>query len=172
MTTDSQDEQLTQVNEKNIIISPISRKLAHSTKGVYYRTIFILIKNEKDEILLQQRSHTKDLYPDCWDLSVGGHVNFGESYVDTAIREIAEEMGLVIEQKDLIFKGEVLVRLPSSNEYFNIFEYKLKTNQHIKTEVTEVSGTQWMSMENIKKSIKNKTLAWYPRPIQVIQALY
>ena len=110
-TTDPQNEQLTQVDKHNNVIGGVSRGVAHSTPGIYYRTIFILVKNDKNEILIQKRSPSKDLYPNCWDLSVGGHVNFDKSYVETAVRELKEELGIEASEKDFILKGEVLVKL-------------------------------------------------------------
>lgn len=171
-TSDPQAELLTQVDEHNQIIGSIGRGEAHNTNGVYYRTIYVLVFNHKNEILLQKRSSTKDLYPNCWDLSVGGHVNYGKSYLETAVREVGEELGLDINESDLIFKGEVLVKLPKSSEYFNVFEYHLKSNQEIIANQEEVNDVKWMTIDEIKKSMIEKTLGWYDRPLQVIKALY
>ena len=171
-TTDPQEELLIETDENNNIKSPITRHEAHAKKGVYYRTIFILIKNQRDEILVQKRSPTKDLYPNCWDLSVGGHVNFGNSYKDTAIRELKEEMNIDASTEDMVLIGEVLVKLPTAGEFFNVFEYILKDTDKIKACEEEVSSTQWLTIDAIKKSMENKTLLWYERPEQVISALY
>lgn len=171
-TTDPQGELLTQVDEHNNVIGSIGRGVAHETPGIFYRTIFVLVKNDKEEILIQKRSSTKDLYPDCWDLSVGGHVNFGQSYEETAAREIGEELGVEALEEDLIPKGEVLVKLSNSGEYFNVFEYNLKPGQEISALEEEIGDTKWMTIEDIKKSMKDKSLKWYPRPLQVIEALY
>lgn len=171
-TSDPQDEQLTRVDEHNNVIGSISRGVAHETPNVYYRTIYVLVKDKEGKILIQRRSTTKDLFPNCWDLSVGGHVNFGKSYPETAVRELREELGLNVVEGDIVLKGEVLVRLPKSREYFNIFEYTLKPNESIATLEEEVSDTRWMSIEDIKKSMADKSLQWYARPEQVIAALY
>jgi isopentenyl-diphosphate Delta-isomerase len=171
-TTDPQEELLTQVDERNNVIGSIARGKAHNDEGIFYRTIYVLVKNAKGEILLQKRSPTKDLYPDCWDLSVGGHVNFGKTYEETAARELGEELGLQVSEKDLITKGDVLMRLPKSGEFFRIFEYNLKPDQTISTSAEEINGIKWMTIDEIKRSMAEKTLAWYTRPEQVIAALY
>ena len=171
-TTDPQGELLTRVDEYNKIIGSISRGAAHETPGVFYRTIYVLVKDEKGEILIQKRSTTKDLYPNCWDLSVGGHVNFGKSYEETAVRELGEELGLNVSEQDLVSKGEVIVKLPQSGEFFNIFEYSLKPGETISASQEEVNDTRWMSIEDIKQSMVDKSLQWYARPEQVIVALY
>lgn len=171
-TTDPQDELLFQVNEKNEVLGSISRGEAHSKKGVYYRTIYVLVFNKKNEVLIQKRSSTKDLYPNCWDLSVGGHVNWGDGYEETAVREINEELGLKMKKSDLITKGDVLVNLANSGEFFRVFEYKLKPGEKINTLEEEVADTKWVSLQELKESINSGSLKWYPRPVQTIEALY
>lgn len=170
MTTDPQDEQLTQVDKHNEVIGPIKRGIAH-TSNVYYRTIYVIVKNSHGQILLQKRSPTKDLYPNSWDLSVGGHVNFGDSYINTAMRELREELGLSARPQDLAFLKEILVTLPSSHEFFHVFEYKLKKDDQIKLQAQEVSDTRWMTFPEIKQSLKEKPSEWYTRPMQIIQSL-
>ena len=46
------------------------------------------------ELLLQKRSHDKDSFPDCYDISSAGHVPAGSSVLDSAIRELSEELGI------------------------------------------------------------------------------
>jgi isopentenyldiphosphate isomerase len=171
-TTDPQDELLTEVDKNNIVIGSIKRKLAHNNPDIFYRTIYVIVKNEEDKVLIQKRSKTKDLYPNCWDLSVGGHVNFGDGYVKTAVRELDEELHLKVFEKDLNFLGEVLVKLPKSNEYFHVFGYSLKNNHKINTKKEEIENIKYMTIEEIKQSMKSKSLKWYPRPIQIIEALF
>lgn len=171
-TTDPQGELLTEVDERNQVIGSISRGEAHERPGVFYRTIYVLVKNDRGEVLVQKRSSTKDLYPDCWDLSVGGHVNFGKTYEETAARELGEEVGLKVTEEDLVRRGEVLVKLPNSGEYFNVFEYNLKPNETITVSQEEIGDTKWMTIEEIKKSMEDGSMKWYPRPEQTITALY
>lgn len=170
-TSDPQLEQLTETDSNNKVIGPISRKIAHESPDKYYRTIYILVFNDKEEILLQKRSSTKDLYPDCWDLSVGGHVDYNSTYEFTAVKEMEEELGIKTSIERLTFLKEVLVKLPLSNEFFNVYKYQLQKDDELNLSTEEISGIKWMNMEDIKKSMKENTLNWYPRPLQVVQAL-
>lgn len=171
-TTDPQDELLIEVDSNNKIVGSLPRKIAHKSPDKIYRTIFVVVKNTDDKVLVQKRSSTKDLYPNCWDLSVGGHVNFGKSYEETAVRELYEELGIQTTEKELKYLGEVLVKLPNSNEFFQVFEHVLNPTVNIKIAIEEIKNTKWLSISEIKDSIKNNSLKWYPRPIQVIEALY
>jgi 8-oxo-dGTP pyrophosphatase MutT (NUDIX family) len=100
------------------------------------------------------------------------NVTFGKSYIETAVNELSEELGILANESELKFKGEVLVKLPKSNEFFHVFEYNLKPTDKIQLEETEVSSLTWLSIDEIKESVKHKTLDWYARPIQVVSNLY
>lgn len=61
--------------------------------------VFVILRNAKGEILLQQRSGTGYL-DGYWDLP-SGHVEYGEAIHDTAVREASEEVGVQIRPEDL-----------------------------------------------------------------------
>jgi len=62
--------------------------------GLAHRASYILVFNSKDELFVQQRTLTKDIYPGYYDIAAGGVVMAGESYHQSAIRELAEELGI------------------------------------------------------------------------------
>lgn len=69
------------------------KKLA---EGMYRLVVHICIFNEKGEMLIQQRQSTKKVFPDKWDISVGGQAAAGETSEQAAQREIKEELGIDI----------------------------------------------------------------------------
>jgi 16S rRNA (adenine1518-N6/adenine1519-N6)-dimethyltransferase len=64
--------------------------------NLLHRAIHILLFNQSGEVYLQQRARSKDRHPLKWDSSVAGHVTAGESYDDTARRELREELGISV----------------------------------------------------------------------------
>lgn len=72
--------------------------------GDWHRAVDVFVV-KGDEVLLQKRCATKDSYPNMWDLSCGGHVTAGEGSVETAVRELEEELDLRILPSELEFVG-------------------------------------------------------------------
>ncbi|MCX4869742.1 NUDIX domain-containing protein [Streptomyces sp. NBC_01369] len=56
-----------------------------------------VILNRDGHAFAQKRSPDRRLFPDCWDI-VGGHVESGESLLDTLAREVEEETGWRLRQ--------------------------------------------------------------------------
>jgi len=88
------DELLYEVDEHDRVIGPRARGEVHGL-GLRHRAVHILVFNDLHEILLQKRSRAKDINPGLWDTSAAGHVDWGESYDDCAVRELGEELGIV-----------------------------------------------------------------------------
>ena len=80
--------------------SIVSRNEAHR-KGLWHGTVHIWIRNLIGELLLQKRADTKESHPGLWDISCAGHISSGDSSLSAAIRELREELGIVIEGSDL-----------------------------------------------------------------------
>lgn len=59
--------------------------------------------NGRVEFLFQHRSKKLLGTPDKWDISAGGHINYFEPPIDSAVREAAEEIGASLEKTRLEF---------------------------------------------------------------------
>lgn len=59
-----------------------------------HRATYILVFNGAEELFIQKRTMTKDIYPGYWDVAAGGVVLAGEPYELSARRELAEELGV------------------------------------------------------------------------------
>jgi isopentenyl-diphosphate delta-isomerase len=81
------------VNERDEVVDTKPRSEVH-TRGLLHRAVHVLVFNSRGEIFLQKRSMKKDRQPGVWDSSCSGHVDSGEHYDQTAIRELDEELGL------------------------------------------------------------------------------
>lgn len=95
-------ELLNIVNENDEIIGEESREKIHRD-GLLHREVHVYFVTPNKEIIFQHRAKDKDTYPDLLDAAVGGHVEIGDDYEKTAIKEAYEETGINIKAADLIF---------------------------------------------------------------------
>ena len=101
------EELLDVLNENGIKTGEVLPRKEVHRQGLWHRIIVVAIVNEKNEILIQQRSHDKDKNPDMWDISVTGHLSAGQDSLTAATREISEEvsvsLGYSVEVRDFRF---------------------------------------------------------------------
>src|SRR5260221_7221044 len=81
------------VDEHDRVVGRETRGEVHR-RGLMHRAIHVLVFNSRGEVFLQKRSMKKDRQPGLWDSSASGHVECGEDYDTSAIRELREEIGL------------------------------------------------------------------------------
>ena len=81
------------VDQDNREIAAIARGLMRE-QGLIHRASYILVFNAAGELFVQKRTMSKDIYPGYWDVAAGGVVLAGESYEESAERELEEELGV------------------------------------------------------------------------------
>lgn len=83
------------VNDHDEVIGQRPRSEVHRLK-LKHRAVHVLVFNSHGDLFLQKRSMKKDCFPGTWDSSASGHLDSGESYDACAIRELGEELGLIV----------------------------------------------------------------------------
>lgn len=72
------------------------RSVVHAT-GLYHRAVHVwLFAPATGEVLLQRRALDKDSWPGALDISCAGHVSAGDAPLPSAVRELEEELGIVL----------------------------------------------------------------------------
>lgn len=81
------------MNEDNEVVGAEPRSVTVKNR-LLGRGAYVLVFNSKSELLVSRRSDKKDCYPSLLDCVIAGVVRYGDSYEDTARRELGEEIGL------------------------------------------------------------------------------
>jgi len=85
------------VDENDNIIGRATRRQVHKNKKLIHRSVGVAVFDDRGRIFLQKRSITKDTEPLKWTISCSGHVISGDTYKETARRELTEELGVDLE---------------------------------------------------------------------------
>lgn len=103
---DEYKQMLEVVDEEDNVIGLETRVKIHK-EGLLHREIHVFFFTPNNEIIFQHRAKDKETYPDKLDATVGGHVEPGDSYEKTAIKESKEETGINIDHKKLILLAKI-----------------------------------------------------------------
>lgn len=103
------------------------------------------------EIMLQKRSQNKSTRPGWYHISAGGHINLGESPVEAAVREVAEEMGIGIDTKKLHYVHSVRIVPRDPRDIVNVFLYRLNGDEELAHVDGEAESYEWRTLQNWKE---------------------
>ena len=139
----------------------VTRKRVHQ-EGLWHRAIAVAIINEKNEILIQQRSATKDKNPNKWDISAAGHISSGQDSLMAATREINEEvsvnLGFNVEVKEFRYmysfrKQEVFADDYIENQFYDFFILRQNglSKESIKFQESEVQAIDFVTISQLNE---------------------
>lgn len=135
-------------------------KLAAHRLGVWHSSIHLIIMNkDKTKVLFQKRSNNKDLYPNMWDISVGGHIMSKESDKEAVKRELKEELGIESSNVEFIkkYKEELINNGIDSKEIVSLFiMYTDDKEKKFKLQKEEVSKIKWFTKIEMEELIKDR----------------
>ncbi|WP_236959317.1 NUDIX hydrolase [Joostella atrarenae] len=133
-------------------------------KGLFHPTAHIWVYTQDGKVLIQKRVADKKTFPNKWDVSVAGHISAGETPEASAIREVKEEIGLSISEKDLDRIGVHRSSVVHSKdvidcEFHHIFLVELKQPiETLKIQESEVAEIKLVTINMYLEALKNYTL--------------
>ncbi|MFH1661694.1 MAG: NUDIX domain-containing protein [Candidatus Falkowbacteria bacterium] len=141
-----ENKKLNIIDDNDNIIGTEDRKIIHKN-GLLHREVHVYFVTPKNEIIFQHRAKDKETFPDLLDATVGGHVEIGDDYKISAVKETIEETGVSIKISDLIpidkvhkiSKDNVTKKINHTfrQNYIYIYDGKVK---NLKIEVGEGMG--------------------------------
>ena len=115
--------------------------------GKYRLSIHIWIVNDKNEILIQQRSANRKKFPNMWT-NTGGACIAGETSIETVFRELKEELDITPSIDNL----ELIASYKREKDYVDVWVLKQNINiTDLKFNDNEVQDAKWVTVEEWKK---------------------
>jgi 8-oxo-dGTP pyrophosphatase MutT (NUDIX family) len=99
---DPGDEILDVVDEHDRVVGSASRREVRGRR-LLHRFSSVLCRDPAGRLYVHRRTD-KDVYPGMYDMFAGGVLAAGETYLEAARRELAEELGVVGPEPRFLFK--------------------------------------------------------------------
>ncbi len=145
----------------------VSRSEAHD-KGILHRTAHIWVVRKKGDswqVLLQKRSAEKESFPLMYDTSSAGHIQAGDEPLESAQRELFEELGIDAGEDDLTFAGKFHInyamefhgKMFRDNEVAFVYAYEKPVDEtKLVLQTEEVEEVKWFDVEEVRKGCEHR----------------
>jgi 8-oxo-dGTP pyrophosphatase MutT (NUDIX family) len=145
-------------DESNEPVRVISRAEMRR-ENLWHRATYILVLTpERDRIYIQKRTMTKDIHPGMYDAAAGGVVKAGETYDESAKRELFEELGLDLPLEPVgPIRYETDVTRVFGQVFVAIFDPFQEPRQRIRPQVEEVESVELVPIGEVLSQSEGRT---------------
>lgn len=157
-------EMLDFVDENDQVLGQASRDHIHQA-CLMHRACHMMVFNSSGDVFLQKRGMHKDHGPGLWDFSAAGHVDVSESYLDCAVRELEEELGIRVDKSVLAEQFKLNPAAENGFEFSMV--YTLISDAPIKLEPVEIEDGKWLSPEAVDEWIATAPEELTPGFVQI-----
>lgn len=149
----SDDDRLILVDADDREIGSLDKAACHDGDGVLHRAFSLFVFNTDGELLLQQRSASKRLWPLHWSNSCCSHPRLGESMEEAIARRLQEELAIRAEL-EFVYKFSYhasFEALGSENEL--CWVYVGRTGEEIAPNENEIAATRSISAARLRTEL-------------------
>jgi isopentenyldiphosphate isomerase len=115
------DGELVDVIDQHGAVVGVATRAQMRAGNLRHRTVIVAVRTGDDRYVAHRRAAWKDVWPSRWDVCFGGVVGAGEAWEQAAVRELAEEAGVVVPVEDLRFVSEGTFEHPEVKERCRLY---------------------------------------------------
>lgn len=135
-----------------------------------------LVDAERRLIAVQKRSASKDTFPNRWDISAAGHIEMGCDPLTTAVRELAEELGIDNVEPES-FKFAFICPAEQKgwggcNAYEHVYFVHVDADIDMKVGGAEVADVKWIAIADLEQKLRQRDEEYVPRVDTYIESFF
>lgn len=146
-------DELILVDEWDREVGFLDKTQCHRGAGILHRAFSILIFNECGELLIQQRSRSKRLWPLYWSNSCCSHPRSAETMSRATARRLQEELGIACPLR-FLFKFQYQAQFDpegAENELCSV--YIGRSRAPVRADRNEICAWHWISPEDLQTEL-------------------
>ena len=151
-----QEEKLWLVDKNDEPVEEGWQWRSHDLTGNWknFRVVNAFVRRADGKLWIPRRASTKRIFPNCLDVSMGGHVEFGESYADAFARESQEEIGIDVSKVPVRLLGKLSpFDIEALSAFMNVWEIELEDVPNWNHD--DFSEAYWLSPGELRDRIAN-----------------
>ena len=135
--------------------APRSRMRAENLR---HAATCIVLRDTAGRIFLHRRTMTKDMFPGLCDFAAGGVLAAGEDPYSGAVRELAEELGIVGAELEVIGEADYA----DERSRYHAFRYTAVSDDPVTLQPEEVAWGEWVSVAELRNRIRSDPADFVP----------
>lgn len=146
----------------------VHRKGEPLKPGDYHLAGEIWVCNAKQEFLLQQRSLACEQLPGVWSHTTG-RIRAGEDSRSGCVRELAEELGLMVQPSELQLLRRI-IREDGLGLIWDVYLLHCEVDlSQLVLQTEEVAQARWVDAAEFKRMLARGDIFHYPEIEQILQ---
>ncbi len=156
----AREEVVSNASEQLILVDELDREIGyqakndcHLGKGTLHRAFSIFVLNSANELLLQQRSPSKMLWPSYWSNTCCSHPRRGEAMQDAVTRRLAQELGFEC-PLEFLYKFKYQAQfgaIGAEHEY--CWVYYGRYDGPVDANVNEIAAWRWVDVASLEREL-------------------
>jgi len=146
------DELLDLVDDDDHVIEQLPRREVYRRKLSNFRVVNAFVRNARGQLWIPRRNAQKQLFPLHLDVTVGGHVQAGESYDHALIREAREEMYLELIPAQFTRLAYLTPQQHGVSAFMWLYEIPLERNPRFNT--ADFVSAEWLSPAALQRRLQ------------------
>ena len=147
-------------DENRVPLGRTAERYGKKGPGEYRVVVHVCVFDHQGRLLIQQRTPEKILWPDRWDVSIGGGVDAGETSRQAAEREFREELGVALDLTGV--RPSCTVNFDGGFDDFFLVERDLGLEE-LTLQKEEVARARWAELPEILDMVDRGEFIDYPK---------
>lgn len=145
------------VDTADRVVGRLSKSRCHDGEGILHRAFSLLIFNAAGDLLIQQRSPSKRLWPLYWSNSCCSHPRSGEDMETATQRRLREELGITCPLQ-FLFKFQYQAQFDATGSEHELCSVFIGTCiEPIAADPCEISAWRWADPAELQSQLASQT---------------
>ena len=147
-------------DENRIPLGRTAERHAPKGENEHRIVVHVCVFDSRGRLLIQKRTAEKRVWPNLWDVTVGGGVDAGETSRQGAEREFREELGYPLDLGGL--RPAVTVNFGGGFDDFFILRRDVDIAS-FRLQAEEVSAVRWVTLPELLDMVDEGSFIPYPK---------